>query len=535
MTSDGSSRMARADGEGATRRGGQVSAATRREDDAGGQEPTRRETGGASGATRREAVSADVGGQVQRIVLPASVSDRYEFVRDLPVSGGEADIAVLRDRHSGAEVIFKYYRHGITPDVLAMEKLRRADRNFVVELIDFHSGRDGAWEIQEYCAAGALSDWVAQRGGKLTPDTLKSVVQEIADALIYLHGPGAGIAHHDLKPSNVLVRTVEPLDLVLADFGLAKADAGMTHLTTTIKGSWHYAAPEVHSAVSTPRSDWFSLGAMVYEFYTGRRLFCMADGTEVSDADARVRCVDRNYSTERVSDPRWRLLCDGLLTWERDKRWSAPQVQAWLRGESPEVHLSAPKGESVSSRKRGYRPNWSPDLVATPAQLADQLRRHWDAAATELAGRPDARMIEFMEGLGGLKEAVRVVSSSEPPGSKLVRLQGLLDPDGSIVYEGTALDEASIARRIDAGDKGDESALDWLQALLNERILTAYAEVTGSDQAAKADYLLSRWKKQAEAVTKPLPTPYQAVAREAFRASLPELFAAALGRARGET
>ena len=182
----------------------------------------------------------------RRLNLPAAVTADYEYLCDRS-SGGEADIALLRDRRSGEEVILKYYKTGITPDPMAMLMLSQADPAHVVRLIDFHDEADGTWEIQEYCPTGSLREWAARRGGRLDTATLRRVLEEITGALTYLHGLGSGIAHRDLKPANILVRTEDPLDLVLADFGLAKAQQAVTHLTSTIKGTWHYAAPEVHA------------------------------------------------------------------------------------------------------------------------------------------------------------------------------------------------------------------------------------------------------------------------------------------------
>lgn len=511
--------------------GGPHDGMTRREIPAGDDSPTRREIpadggGPHDGMTRREdpgGAPAVVPGS-RRLNLPAAVTADYEYLGDRS-SGGEADIALLRDRRSGEEVILKYYKTGITPDPMAMLMLSRADPAHVVRLIDFHDEADGTWEIQEYCPTGSLREWAARRGGRLDAATLRRVLEEITGALTYLHGLGSGIAHRDLKPANILVRAEDPLDLVLADFGLAKAQQAVTHLTSTIKGTWHYAAPEVHAQQSSAKSDWFSLGAMIYEFYTGRQLFSMADGSEIGADDARARCQARNYSTELVDDPRWRLLVDGLLTWDKDQRWGPAQVEAWMRGESPAV-----QGERAPepNRRVGYRPSWTPVLVRTPQELADQFRRHWDEAASELAGRPDIKMTRFLERFPDMQDAIRVIGSTEAPDPKLVRLQAILDPQGPIHYEGAALDEDSLARRIRAADSGDEAALDWLHSLVCEHILTAYAEVSDSEHAARADYLLGRWHDQAEALTGPLPADYQPLARRAYRTALPEMCAIAL-------
>lgn len=507
--------------------GGPNDGMTRREAPAGDDSPTRREAPGDDSPTRREGPGASGPATApgpRRLNLPAAVTADYEYLGDRS-SGGEADIALLRDRRSGEEVILKYYKTGITPDPMAMLMLSQADPAHVVRLIDFHDEADGTWEIQEYCPTGSLREWAARRGGRFDTATLRRVLEEITRALTYLHGLGSGIAHRDLKPANILVRAEDPLDLVLADFGLAKAQQAVTHLTSTIKGTWHYAAPEVHAQQSSAKSDWFSLGAMIYEFYTGRQLFSMADGSEIGADDARARCQARNYSTELVDDPRWRLLVDGLLTWDKDQRWGPTQVEAWMRGESPAV-----QGERAPepNRRVGYRPSWAPVLVRTPQELADQFRQHWNEAASELAGRPDIKMTRFLERFPDMQDAIHVIGSTEAPGPKLVRLQAILDPQGPIHYEGAALDEDSLARRIRAADSGDEAALDWLHSLVCEHILTAYAEVSDSEHAARADYLLGRWHEQAEALTGPLPADYQPLARRAYRTALPEMCAIAL-------
>jgi hypothetical protein len=153
---------------------------------------------------------------------------------------------------------------------------------------------------------------------------------------------------------------------------------------------------------------------------------------------------------------------------------------------------------------------------------------HWDEAARELAGRPDSKMITFLEGFPDFESAVRVIKSNDAPGPKLVQLQALLDPGGPVYFEDTLLDETSIGQRIIAGGKGDETALRWLESVLNEHILKAHSEVTESTQGAQADYLLKQWKSEADETAKRVPADYQQLAREAFRTALPMLFAEAL-------
>ena len=223
-------------------------------------------------ATRIEESSTNPPTQgTRRLSLPSAITDRYIYVADLPSVGSEADPVLLEDRQTGTRVFMKYYRGSNHPDAATMRRLMQADPEHVVRTLEYHEGDDGTWEMQEYCKTGSLKDWAQTKGGRLTKSELTSMVQELTDAIHYLHHLGEGIAHRDLKPGNVLVRSEEPLDLVLADFGLSKQQA-LTNLTHTVNGTWHYAAPEVYMGESTTKSDWFALGAMVYVFYTGRKL-----------------------------------------------------------------------------------------------------------------------------------------------------------------------------------------------------------------------------------------------------------------------
>jgi serine/threonine protein kinase len=485
--------------------------------------------GGAQG--NRQSYGAAQGSEAprrRRLSLPVGITGAYDYVHDLPASGSEADIALLRDRSTNEQYILKFYKQGLSPDPIAMRLLRTADPRYVVRLIDFHDEDDGVWEIQEYCPLGSLRDWVVDKGGRLGHETLRAVLVEITGALKYLHHLGSGIAHKDLKPANVLVRSEDPLDLVLTDFGTARAQQAFSHITTSIKGTWHYAAPEVYGGHSTAKSDWFSLGVIIYELYAGRKLFSTEDGREVSENDARARAQARNYSTNLIEDPRWKLLLDGLLTWDKDLRWNAEQIESWLNGGTPEVR----DNYSATDRNRAsiatYQPGFTSAIVTTPQELAYQIRIHWDNAADAFAGRPDEKMLEFLDDFPKAATARQIIGSSDSAGAKMVRLQGILDPDTPVYYEKLPLNDETLRATIEAGGSGDAIALNWLASVLDERILSIYADLAGSPQAAQADYQLWEWRGEVEDVANRVPQGFQAFAREAFRVSLPELYATSL-------
>lgn len=153
----------------------------------------------------------------------------------------------------------------------------------------------------------------------------------------------------------------------------------------------------------------------------------------------------------------------------------------------------------------GYRPAWTPVLIRTPVGLAEQMRVRWVDAMRELNEGVDPRMTTFLGGLPGMEPALAVLTSTQTPASKFVLLQGLLDPEGLIQFKGLGLDAATFAEQIRMASGGDEEALSWLETVQREQVLTSLAEVSGTDLAAEADYMLTGWCKQGvdliEAVT----------------------------------
>ncbi len=149
----------------------------------------------------------------------------------------------------------------------------------------------------------ALLREFATRRRRVEPQLAAWIAHEVLDALDYAHniidedGSSLGIVHRDISPSNVLLSTRG--DVKLVDFGIARAidpDRAHKSKTGTLKGKYGYMSPE--QVIELPldgRSDVFSVGVLLAELLTGRRLFAAANELDVllMVRDAKLTRLDK--------------------------------------------------------------------------------------------------------------------------------------------------------------------------------------------------------------------------------------------------
>jgi tRNA A-37 threonylcarbamoyl transferase component Bud32 len=152
----------------------------------------------------------------------------------------------------------------------------------IVDIYDLGEEGDTYFIAMEYLAGASLADVLV--AGKQTERvglfSMAALVAECADALHAAHtwsgydGRPLGLVHRDVTPANIIVLYTGEVKLV--DFGIAKARgrAVVTGTDHRLKGKIGYVAPEqLDGAEADPRCDVFSLGIVLWEALTYRRLF----------------------------------------------------------------------------------------------------------------------------------------------------------------------------------------------------------------------------------------------------------------------
>jgi eukaryotic-like serine/threonine-protein kinase len=159
----------------------------------------------------------------------------------------------------------------------------------VVETYDIDSDRDLCVLVMEFLHGQTLSQ-IRQRAGQGSQVPFSIHLRVLADALAGLHyvheltdddGTPLGIVHRDVTPSNIFVTYDGQVKVV--DFGIAQASIGHTETRLGgLKGKLAYMSPEaVRRERVDRRSDIFSVGVMLWEAATGRRLWEQHDEVEV--------------------------------------------------------------------------------------------------------------------------------------------------------------------------------------------------------------------------------------------------------------
>lgn len=204
------------------------------------------------------------------------VGERLHVVRALG-QGGMGTVYLTFDSERRCNVALKTLNQ---LDATSIYQLKNEFRSLAdvhhPNLVRFHElfcDRECWFFTMDLVEGERFDTWVRPSpSSQLDEARLRSAILQLVDALEAIHGSGK--LHRDVKPSNVLVRPDGRL--VVLDFGLAVDPAagsvGRTVSNTEITGTPDYMAPEQALAQpATTATDYYAVGAMLYEALSGKR------------------------------------------------------------------------------------------------------------------------------------------------------------------------------------------------------------------------------------------------------------------------
>jgi tetratricopeptide (TPR) repeat protein len=201
---------------------------------------------------------------------PFTGTDRFRVVRRLG-AGGMGVVYEVHDALRHEAVALKTLRRGGAADLFRLKQefrvLADVTHPNLVCLYELFVDDEQCFFTMELVDGVNFVDYArGTDGGERLTDRLVDALQQLIDGVSAVHGRGK--LHRDIKPSNVLV--TRDGRVVVLDFGLATELAALRSDARPFRGGTPaYMSPEeAAGATPTEASDWYAVGATLYEALT---------------------------------------------------------------------------------------------------------------------------------------------------------------------------------------------------------------------------------------------------------------------------
>jgi hypothetical protein len=339
---------------------------------------------------------------------PASFANGRYVVRRFLGEGGKKKVYLAHDTLLDRDVAFALIktegldeaaRERVSREAQAMGRL--GSHPHIVTVFDIGEEAEQPYLVLPLLPGGDVEGLIEKAEGHRLPiEQAVKLAIDTCQGLEFAHSKG--IVHRDLKPGNVWL--AEDGRAMIGDFGLAVAmDRSRLTQAGMMVGTVNYMPPEqAMGGEITPRSDLYSLGAMLYEMVCGRPPFV---------GDESVAIIGQHLNTPPVA-PAWHrpdcpaaleALILRLLEKDPSKRpANAAEVREALtlalsqRERRPEGEASPPAPSPYTERGIEGDPLYRRTFVGREQELR-QLRAAFDAA---LSGHGSIAMVVGEPGIG---------------------------------------------------------------------------------------------------------------------------------------
>ncbi|EAS02010.1 Serine/Threonine kinase domain protein (macronuclear) [Tetrahymena thermophila SB210] len=196
-------------------------------------------------------------------------------------SGAYGDVILVKKKTNNKQFAMKIIKkskivsRNLNPQMIIEKNVLLENKHpFLVRLKYSFQTEKKLYLVMEYCPGGELYTYLVNNK-KFSIEVSRFIAAEVLLGLEYLH-KSMKIIYRDLKPENILIS--EDGHLKIADFGLAKQFKREDELTTTLRGTPEYIAPEVILAEQTGKGyglqcDIWAFGIFLFEIISGNPPF----------------------------------------------------------------------------------------------------------------------------------------------------------------------------------------------------------------------------------------------------------------------
>src|SRR5690606_28750241 len=210
------------------------------------------------------------------MIIGSRISGRYKVLRMIG-GGGMANVYLARDVILDRDVAIKILRMDFANEDEFIRRFQREAQNAtslahenIVSIYDIGEEKDIYYIVMEYVDGMTLKQYIQQFHPIPLEKTI-DIMKQLTSAITHAHQNQ--IVHRDIKPQNILID--HNGHVMITDFGIALAlSATSITQTNSVLGSVHYLSPEqARGGLATKKSDFYSLGIVMFELLTGRLPF----------------------------------------------------------------------------------------------------------------------------------------------------------------------------------------------------------------------------------------------------------------------
>ena len=324
---------------------------------------------------------------------------RQAALKLIPLEGADSEEKVAAERHGA----------------MLQQQFSRTHKRMVPEIFEHQPIAMFYAIAMELVHGQPLSDVIA--AGPLPPARAAKIALAICRFLAAAHRfetdvegvHYALIVHGDLKPDHVLL--LDNDEIRVLDFGIAKALAERTLVTTNKWGSIQYASPERLQSEGhvNEHADFWSLGVMLFEMVAGYRPYRRHEHN-ASRLDAAIRRQETPEPLPADADPVLVAIIRKLLATQIERRYTSADLivrdlEAYLAGTETLAAADAAQASVATVRvaASGVPPIPVPVIppiptVAGPAPSqsvpTEPLPRPPATIATEAVAPPKAKTVK---------------------------------------------------------------------------------------------------------------------------------------------